>query len=60
MRMRSPRIAPWENGLVGSMATMPRVLPCLRYSRARAPVRVLFPEPLGPVMPMMCARPVCG
>ena len=51
MRMRSPRMAPPENGLVGSMAMMPTVLPCLRYSFASLSVSVLLPAPGGPVMP---------
>src|SRR2546425_667115 len=42
------------------MATMPTLRPMLRYSRAKAPRRVLLPEPVGPVTPTMCARPVCG
>ncbi len=60
MRMRSPRSAPWLNGLVGSMATMPSVRPRRRNSRAMAPLSVLLPEPAEPVRPMVCARPECG
>ena len=51
MRMRSPRMAPPEKGLVGSTAMMPTVFPRLRYSLAILSVMVLLPAPGGPVMP---------
>ena len=50
--IRSPRIAPPENGLVGSTAIMPTVLPRLRNSLASLSVKVLLPAPGGPVIPM--------
>src|SRR3990170_3991172 len=58
IRMRSPSTAPRLNGLVGSTATIPRLRPRVRYSRASAPTSVLLPEPAGPVIPTMCACPV--
>src|SRR5581483_10740370 len=60
MRMRSPSSAPWLKGLVGSMATIPSVLPRRRNSRASAPTSVLFPDPADPVRPTVCARPERG
>ena len=50
--IRSPKIAPPEYGLVGSIATIPTVLPRLRYSLANLSVRVLLPAPGGPVIPI--------
>ena len=52
IRILSPRIAPPENGLVGSTAIMPtRELP-RRYSAASLSTSVLFPAPGGPVIPI--------
>src|SRR3990172_3523948 len=59
MRMRSPRIAPPENGLVGSMATIPTVFPFSRRCPIRQSTRVDFPAPGAPVMPRRYALPVC-
>ena len=52
MRIRSPKIAPPEYGLVGSIATIPTVLPRLRNSFAILSVRVDLPAPGGPVIPI--------
>ena len=60
MRMRSPRMAPWVKGLEGSTAMMPTSWPRLRSSAARAPVRLLLPEPALPVTPIVWARPERG
>src|SRR2546426_683754 len=60
MRMRSPRIAPPVNGLVGSTARTPTVFPCARRWATRRSTSVLFPAPGFPVMPTICARPVRG
>ena len=48
MRMRSPRMAPPEKGLVGSTATTPTVRPRARKRSTRTSVRVDLPTP-GPV-----------
>src|SRR5450830_314492 len=60
MRIRSPRIAPPENGEEGSTATMPTFLPAARAFRASAAVRVDLPAPGDPVRPVTRARPVFG
>src|SRR5512134_248560 len=57
MRMRSPRIAPPENGLEGSIATMPTVRPVDRNCWASARTMVDLPLPGTPVIPMVWARP---
>ena len=59
-RMRSPRSAPFENGLEGSTDTTPIVLPCSRRWPTRAPRRLDFPTPGGPVNPATAAEPVRG
>src|SRR5262249_1697522 len=56
----SPRIAPPENGLVGSTATIPIVLFCFLYSRAGASTSVLLPAPGDPVTPTTRAFPLKG
>jgi len=60
MRMRSPRRAPPENGLVGSTAMIPTRAPARRYSPASFSTRVLFPAPGDPVTPMTSAFPEAG
>src|SRR2546425_9446392 len=60
MRIRSPRIAPPENGDDGSTATMPTVRPRARATTASARASVLLPLPGAPVTPTIWARPVCG
>src|SRR5262245_40990778 len=60
MRIRSPRIAPPENGEEGSTATTPTVRPRARAISASARARVLLPLPGAPVSPTICARPVFG
>src|SRR5579883_984560 len=60
MRMRSPRIAPPENGEVGSTATTPTLCPCLRKRSISASTSVDFPAPGLPVTPSTNARPVDG
>ena len=60
MRMRSPRMAPPLKGEVGSTARMPTFWPSARRARASWSVRVLFPAPGGPVMPITDARPRWG
>ena len=60
MRIRSPRIAPPEKGLVGSTATMATVRPRLRSWLASLSTSVDLPAPGGPVMPTTWARPVSG
>ena len=51
IRMRSPKIAPPERGLLGSIARIPNRLPGARCN-ARWPARVLLPTPGAPVRPM--------
>ena len=58
IRIRSARIAPPVNGLVGSTATTPTVFPRRRNSSVIPSVSVLFPDPGGPVTPMTYALPV--
>src|SRR5712692_8902681 len=58
--MRSPRTAPPVNGLLGSTATTPTVLPCCRITCRSRSTRELLPLPGGPVIPTRCARPVWG
>jgi hypothetical protein len=58
MRMRSPRMAPPENGLDGSMATMPTLRPSARSVRASRATSDDLPQPGTPVMPTTCAWPV--
>ena len=60
MRMRSPRMAPPLKGDVGSTARMPTRWPWARRVRATWSVRVLFPAPGEPVMPITVARPRWG
>src|SRR5438552_11758317 len=60
MRMRSPSTAPPLKGLVGSTATMPTRWPAARSRAVTRSVSVDFPAPGGPVIPITCARPVCG
>src|SRR5664280_1530387 len=60
MRIRSPSRAPPENGEEGSTARMPTRLPRPRKAPTRALVKVDLPTPGLPVIPKMCARPVCG
>src|SRR6266851_4676714 len=58
--MRSPRTAPPVNGLLGSTATTPTVLPCCRITCRSRSTSELLPLPGGPVIPTRCARPVWG
>ena len=60
MRIRSPRMAPPEKGLVGSTAIMPTVCPCWRAWAVSASVMVLLPAPGGPVMPTQYPLPRAG
>src|SRR5665647_471195 len=60
MRIRSPSKAPPENGEDGSTARMPTRLPRALSAPTSALVIVDLPTPGLPVMPKMCARPVCG
>jgi len=56
-------IGPWGLafvGDVGSTQKMPTLNPASRYARVRRFVRVLFPAPGGPVIPMRLARPTRG
>ncbi len=48
----SPSIAPPVKGLVGSMAITPTLFPSRLMDLTSLSVRVLFPAPGGPVMPM--------
>ncbi len=57
MRMRSPRIAPPEYGLDGSMATMPTFSPRSRKTAVSFATSVDFPLPGTPVRPMTWAEP---
>ena len=59
-RIRSPRMAPWVNGLVGSTEITPAVRPSERTLPTSAETRVDFPTPGAPVTPTTCARPVSG
>ena len=58
--MRSPRSAPFENGLDGSTEMTPTVSSAPRTWRTRALIRLDFPTPGGPVMPSAYACPVSG
>jgi hypothetical protein len=60
MRMRSPRMAPRVQALLGSTARMPTVLFWLRKTRAKAAANVLFPAPGGPVSPISGFCPAKG
>src|SRR5581483_2722719 len=60
MRMRSPKTAPPEYGLLGSTAITPTVFPSFRSSFVSLSQRVLLPAPGGPVTPRISARPVRG
>src|SRR5665647_3136032 len=60
MRIRSPSNAPPEKGEDGSTARMPPRLPRALSAPTSALVIVDLPTPGLPVMPKMCARPVCG
>ena len=60
MRIRSPRIAPPENGEDGSTAMTPTVRPRARATSASARTSVLLPLPGAPVTPTIWARPVWG
>src|SRR5664280_504561 len=60
MRIRSPRIAPPENGDDGSTAMMPTFRPRMRALRASAAVSVDLPAPGEPVRPVTRAPPVRG
>src|SRR5689334_3606166 len=57
IRMRSPRIAPPENGLDGSIAITPTRRPSARIACTSLLTNVDLPLPGTPVMPMICARP---
>ncbi len=59
MRTRSPRMAPPENGLLGSTATTPTLWPSSVSALIKEATSVDLPAPGTPVMPMMCALPVC-
>src|SRR4051794_298400 len=56
IRTRSPRMAPPVNGLVGSTAITPTVLPCARATAINRSIKVLLPAPGGPVIPIVQAR----
>jgi hypothetical protein len=58
--IRSPRIAPPENGLDGSIQMIPTRSPRSRYKPARRSTSEDFPAPGAPVMPTTRPRPVCG
>src|SRR6476469_6612809 len=58
--MRSPRMAPLENELLGSTARTATVFPFSRRARIKALTSVLLPTPGGPVIPIVVARPVRG
>ena len=59
-RIRSPSRAPRVNGLEGSIERTATWRSALRISSVRAPIRVLFPTPGGPVSPTIRALPVRG
>ena len=52
IRTRSPSKAPPVKGLVGSTAITPTVLFFERHVSINSLVRVLFPDPGGPVIPI--------
>ena len=60
MRIRSPRMAPPEYGLVGSTAITPTCSRFFLWYAAKRSTRVLFPVPGAPVTPVRYACPVCG
>jgi len=47
-------------GLDGSISNTPILWPLLLYSSIREPIRVLFPAPGDPVMPIVWALPALG
>ena len=51
IRTRSPRMAPPEKGLDGSMASTPTSAPSFRIRVISLSVSVDFPDPGAPVMP---------
>lgn len=57
IRIRSPRTAPPENGLDGSIATTPTLFPSLRAWVIIRSTSVDFPAPGGPVTPITTAFP---
>jgi hypothetical protein len=59
-RMRSPRSAPFENGLEGSTETTPTVFSKVRTCSTSAAISDDLPTPGGPVTPTMAALPVSG
>ena len=56
IRMRSPRMAPPEKGLLGSTASTPTVLPCERSTLMSTATSVLLPLPGLPVRPSTVGR----
>ena len=58
--MRSPRMAPLENGLEGSTETTPTRLSSSLYSSMSFAMTLLLPTPGGPVKPTVRASPVSG
>ncbi len=58
MRSLSPRMAPPEKGLEGSTAKTATFLFLLRKYPISLSVRVLLPEPGGPVIPTTWALPM--
>src|SRR5436309_878189 len=60
IRTRSPKSAPPVNGLLGSTATTPTVLPPRRSDAVQTSTSVLLPTPGGPVTPIRYARPARG
>ena len=59
-RIRSPRTAPWVNGLDGSIDRTPTSRSASRSLAVIAAIRVLLPTPGGPVIPITRAPPVLG
>jgi hypothetical protein len=58
--MRSPRRAPFVNGLDGSTEMTPTDSPCSRTCLTRALMRLDFPTPGGPVTPIRTRAPCSG
>ena len=58
--MRSPSTAPPLNGLVGSIHRTATVFLTVLSFVIRLSIRLLFPAPGGPVMPILRALPVLG
>ena len=60
IRVLSPRILPFERSLLGSMANTAILCPSLVRNLPKASMKVLFPAPGTPVIPIRTDLPVLG